>query len=173
MTSTRARWWLAGVVFAALVLFGIRYEHHVHRHLLRPGDALIPLAVASLNGQSVTISASGRPQIINVFATWCVPCRTEMPAFAAMASHVQRQGIEVIGIDQQEDAAPVSQFIKEFALPFPVYIDRSGLAHDVLGAHMIPATIYIDAHGIVRWQHFGPLTRQDWKDLSLLTRSAG
>lgn len=173
MVFSRTRWWAVGVALAALALLGYRYEHHVHHHLLHPGDALIPLRVASLSGQAASIAASGRPQIINVFATWCVPCRMEMPAFAAMAARVQRRGVEVIGIDQQEDAGPVSQFAKEFALTFPVYIDRSGVAHDVLGAHMIPATIYIDARGIVRWQHFGPLTGQDWNELKLLTRSSG
>jgi cytochrome c biogenesis protein CcmG/thiol:disulfide interchange protein DsbE len=90
-----------------------------------------------------------------------------------MAARVQRRGIRVIGIDQQEDAGQVARFSKQFALPFTVYIDRTGVTHDVLGAHMIPATIYVDARGVIKWQHLGPLTEQDWKDLAVLTRSAG
>jgi thiol-disulfide isomerase/thioredoxin len=158
------------VALALLVPLGARYEHHAHYHLLHPGDSLIPLAVANLNGTPATIANGGRPQIINVFATWCTPCRNEMPAFAAMAKTLARRGVEVVGIDQQEDASQVERFAREFSLTYPIYIDRGTVTHDVLGARMIPATIYVDGRGIIRWQHAGPLNA---RDIIALERSAG
>jgi len=96
-----------------------------------------------------------------------------MPAFAAMAKTFQRRGVNVVGIDQQEDAVQVARFARRFALPYPVYIDFDGITHDVLGARVIPLTMYIDARGIIRWQHAGPLTERDLLDLSILVRSTG
>ncbi len=145
----------------------------MHRHVLHPGDRLVPIAVMSLGGGAATILPSGRAQVINVFATWCPPCRAETPAFAVLASRLQRRGVDVVGIDQEEASTQVARFAQEFALPYPVYIDRSGMTHDVLGARMIPTTIYIDAGGIIRWEHAGPMSAQDFTELSNVARSAG
>jgi len=156
------------VALAVLVPLGVRYEHHLRHHLLHPGDYLIPISVATIDGGSATIAANSHPQIINVFATWCVPCRMEMPAFAAAARKLRRAGVDVIGVDQEESGAQVAQFAREFSLNYPLYIDHNGITHDVLGARMIPNTIYVDARGVIRWQHAGPMTAQDLEQLSFL-----
>ncbi len=174
MRYKRAHWWIAGAVLLALVPLGVRIEHHLGHHgPLRTGDRLTPLSLASIDGSTAILAPAGRPQVINVFATWCTPCRSEMPAFALMAARFQRRGIDVVGIDQEESASQVTRFAREFALPYRVYIDRDGVTHTVLGARMIPTTIYVDGRGVIRWQHAGPLTQQDMLDLALLVRSAG
>ena len=160
----------AGVALLVLVILGAHYERHSHRRLLHPGDAFMPISVATLNGSAATLSASGRPTLINVFATWCGPCREETPAFSALAKRLQHRGVLVVGIDQEEGANEVAAFAREFGIAYPLYIDRSNVTHDVLGARMIPNTIYVDASGIIRWQHAGPLTAQD---LAQLARTAG
>jgi thiol-disulfide isomerase/thioredoxin len=172
MGFSQARWWVAGAALTLLVLLGTRYEHHRHRHLLHTGDALVPVTVTAMDGSATRLGPTGRAQVINVFATWCSPCREEMPAFATLARRLQRHGIRVMGIDQQEGATRVAQFAREFAVSYPIYIDRNGMTHDVLGARMIPFTIYIDARGIIRWQHAGPMSKNDMGTLAFLARSA-
>lgn len=156
----------AGVALVVLLVLALRYERHVHRQLLRPGDAFTPISVATLSGSQATLKASGRPTLINVFATWCGPCRQETPAFSALAKRLQQRGVLVVGIDQEEGANEVAAFAREFAIGYPLYIDRTNVTHDVLGARMIPNTIYVDAGGIIRWQHAGPLTAQDFAQLA-------
>jgi hypothetical protein len=79
--------------------------------------------------------------------------------------------VDVVGVDQQESAVQVERFAREFALRYPIYIDESGVTHDVLGARMIPNTIYVDARGVIRWQHAGPLSAQDLARLAYLATS--
>lgn len=170
MRFARVRPLAAGFALLVLALVLVRVELHARHRLLQPGDAIVPMQLLTLDGIPARLNPSGRPTVINVFATWCGPCRAEMPAFAGLARQLQRRGTLVIGIDQQEGGAQVSAFAHEFAIPYRLYIDPGTFTHDVLGARMIPNTMYVDAHGIIRWQHAGPLTPQDF---ALLARSAG
>ena len=158
MSPVRARWWLAAIVLIAVVLAGARIERHYHHHVLRAGDRLLPLQLSSLYGQSYTYDVHGRATVINVFASWCTPCREETPGFAASAAKLRARGIDVVGIDQEESAQAVARFAQEFALPYPVYIDQSGITHDLLGARVIPTTIFVNRAGVIVWEHAGPLT---------------
>lgn len=158
MNTTRVRWWLAGVVLAALVFGAARLDRHFHHHVLRTGDRLLPISVFSLYGDARTYEPAQRPTVINVFATWCGPCREETPGFAAAAKGLKDRGIDVVAIDQEESVGAVARFAKEFALPYPVYIDTSGVTHDLLGARVIPTTILVNSRGIIVWEHSGPLT---------------
>lgn len=158
MYTARVRWWLAGIALAALVLGAARLERHFHHHVLHTGDRLLPITVSSLYGSPYTYTPAQRPTVINVFATWCIPCREETPGFAATAKQLHDRGIDIVAIDQEESADAVSRFAKEFALPYPVYIDTSGVTHDLLGARVIPTTILVDPQGVIVWEHAGPLT---------------
>lgn len=174
MTIANARTAIAaGAALAALFCGGISVAQHLHHHLLRAGDRMVPFAVSSLDGAGVTLSPPGRAQIINVFATWCPPCRAETPAFAALATQLKTKGIDIVGIDQQEGAAQVSRFVQDFHLTYPVYIDQGSVTHDLLGARVIPTTIYVDARGIIRWEHSGPLSAQDLTQLAQAAKGDG
>ena len=161
-----ARWFLAAGALLALAL-GVRIWHHFDGpRLLHPGDRLVPIALSSLSGSPVTFEPQGRPQLINVFATWCPPCRDETPAFSALARTLQTRGIQVVGIDQQESAQQVNRFRDQFALSYTVYIDNANFTHSILGARLIPETIYVGADGVIRWIHEGPLSPHDMQILS-------
>jgi cytochrome c biogenesis protein CcmG/thiol:disulfide interchange protein DsbE len=172
MGNTRGRWWLAGAALVALAFGGVRWQHHMEHRLLHPGDRLIALAVRSMDGASATFRPRQRAVLINVFATWCGPCRTEEPLIAAFAPKLRAHGIDVVGIDQEEGTAQVARFAREFLIPYPIFIDASGITHDVLGARVIPTTVFIDAKGIIQWMHSGPLTESDLFTLALAPEKA-
>lgn len=161
MDIARARWWLAGVALAAFAVGGARVERHFHHHVLHTGDRLLPIAVSSLYGGSYTFAPAQRPTVINVFATWCTPCREETPGFAASAKMLEQRGIDIVAIDQEESPQAVVRFAKQFALPYPVYIDTTGVTHDLLGARVIPTTILVNPQGVIVWEHSGPLTQAE------------
>lgn len=173
MSPARVRWWLAGVALVAVVLVGARVERHFHHHVLRTGDRLVPLQVSSIYGAPYTLVPAQRPTVVNVFATWCTPCREETPGFASAAKGLRARGIDVVGIDQEESAGAVSLFARRFALPYPVYIDTTGITHDLLGARVIPTTILVDSRGVIVWEHSGPLTQQQLLGAIAQTESNG
>lgn len=158
-------WWAALAVALAAVFvlaFGIRVIHHFSApHALQPGDRLVPLALTSLEGSPVTVTPSGKAEFINVFATWCSPCRMETPDIVHLAKVLSARGVQFVGIDQQESGAQVQRFRDEFGVRYPVYIDETNLTHVVLGARMIPETVFVDADGVIRWMHEGPLDAAD------------
>ena len=158
MSTARARRWPAGVALLAAALGAAVVAPHLHHHLLRTGDRLVAFRVDSVSGGEYTVAPGARPTIINVFATWCPPCREETPGFAATARRLQARGIRVVAIDQRESAPAVARFAKAFALPYPVYIDTTGVTHDLLGARVIPTTIIVNSKGVIVWEHAGPLT---------------
>ncbi len=173
MGNIRGRWLLAGAALVALAYGGVRWQHHVEHRLLHPGDRLVSLKVNAMDGSPATIGSLRHAVLINVFATWCGPCRAEEPLIASFAPRLRARGIDIVGIDQEESASRVAQFAREFAISYPLFIDNSGVTHDALGARVIPTTVFIDAKGIIRWMHSGPLSKNDLLTLAQMPGNAG
>ena len=164
MGLEETRRWLAGAACAALVA-GVAWHHGMRPVVLKTGDHLQALPVSSLSGERVDARTNGQAQIINIFASWCPPCRAEAPRIVALAKTAQTLGIAVIGVDQQEPASAVRSFASAFDIPYPLYVDRTNITHDRLGARVIPTTILVDASGVIRWERSGPLTDADMQSL--------
>lgn len=165
---------LAVAAVAAIALFGVFFAlRHVHRRPVHTGDKLAAFSVSSLYGGPHTVRPNGRAQLINVFATWCPPCRAETPLLTAAAAGLQARGVQIVAIDQQESAYQVEQFAQAFRLPYPVYIDGDGITHQLLGARIIPMTIYVDPAGIITWEHAGPMDADDLREVAALAGRNG
>ena len=95
---------------------------------------------------------------MNVFASWCPPCRQELPRIVSAA---RRSGTRVafLGVDAQEPAQIATAFAKQMQLPYPIAIDRGQFAASY-GARSLPETIFVDAHGIVRAIVHGTISEQ-------------
>ncbi len=102
--------------------------------------------------------ARGQVTFVNVFATWCPPCRAETPDLVRFAADAEKRGIAVIGIDRAESARQVDAFRSQYGITYPYLIDSGRDTKTVLGARAMPTTIVVDAHGIVRADVTGPLT---------------
>lgn len=117
----------------------------------------------SLDGTSLTLSAwRGKAVLLNFWATWCVPCRTEMPAIERLYRRYRAQGLEVAAINLDALSADgVHAFLKEVSVTFPVLLDpqwSTTSAYRVLG---LPTTYLIDASGDVVAREVGA---RDWDD---------
>jgi len=95
--------------------------------------------------------------LINVFTSWCPSCNEEMPALSHAAPALARDGIDVVGIDQAESSEQVQRFVQAYDVHYPVYIDADSSTRKLLGARIIPTTLFVDRRGIVRLVHVGPL----------------
>jgi len=114
------------------------------------------MTLTDLTGSPALVQSASGTTVFNVFATWCVPCRQETPAFAVAARTLQAHGVQVVGIDQGEPAARVEAFVSEFALKYPVLIDDSRFTNSVLGARVIPETLVVH-RGVLAAVYVGPL----------------
>lgn len=101
--------------------------------------------------------AVGRPMVINVFASWCAPCRIEHPQLMAL----EAQGIRVVGVAYKDEPGDTRAFLEELGDPFAVVlVDRDGRAGIELGISGVPESYAVDAQGKVVAKHTGPLVDQ-------------
>lgn len=130
-----------------------------------PGEVNVGsrLGDAQLNGLTVPskmLSAyRGRPLIINVWASWCAPCRQEMGSLDRLARRYGRKQFNVIGISTDDDIEAAYLFLEKSGTSFDNYIDRKLLMENMLGADRLPLTILVDRQGRVLSKHVGA---KDW-----------
>ena len=91
----------------------------------------------------------GKPLIINVWASWCGPCRAEMGSLERLAKQYNGKEFNVIGISTDDDSRAAAAFIKQSGVTFNNFLDRKLLLENMLGADRIPLTILVDADGRV------------------------
>lgn len=103
------------------------------------------------------VRGRGHALLIDIFATWCPPCREELASLQLTAPALEKRGIEITGIDRAESASQVQATMQAYGLHYPVYIDTGAFASWASFPHVIPTTILLDTHGIVRYVHEGPL----------------
>ncbi len=107
--------------------------------------------------EQITGLPRGSAFAINIFASWCAPCRVEAP----LVDQLGKSGVTLIGINLRDEPAAAQKFLNDFGNPFKMIIaDESGRLLMQLGATGIPETILIDAKGIMRYRFAGPITQQ-------------
>ena len=115
---------------------------------IQVGQYLHDATLQDFSGDTRKISElHGKPMIINVWASWCGPCRQEMAAINRLALRYNGKEFNVIGISTDDDANAARAFIHESKLTFTNYLDSKVMMENMLGANTIPLTILVDAHG--------------------------
>jgi cytochrome c biogenesis protein CcmG/thiol:disulfide interchange protein DsbE len=125
-------------------------------------------ALPALEGESVVDGSplssedfAGDVLVINAWATWCVPCRTEQPALIRVFDAYRDRGVSFLGIDHLDDRASATHWIEEeFQVPYPSLFDPAGEFAAKLGYPGLPATFVVDETGRIRFRRFGPITEE-------------
>lgn len=124
------------------------------------GGATPPLSLPDLSGRTVSLADfRGKVVLVNFWATWCEPCRDEMPAFERLRASLAGRPFEVIAVNLAEPEARIRAFIEKVPMPFPVLLDRDMAAAKAWGARVLPATYVVGPDGRIRYHHRGEL---DW-----------
>ena len=94
-------------------------------------------------------------KLVNVFASWCAPCRTEHPQLMRLA----RDGVELYGIDYKDEPEAARQWLAGLGNPFArIGVDRGGQVAIDWGVYGVPETFIVDAKGVIRFKQVGPIT---------------
>jgi len=107
----------------------------------------------TLDGAAVSLAAlRGRVVVVNLWASWCPPCRAEMPALQALYEEFAAQDLVVLGVNMtyQDSAAEAIAFADELGLTFPISFDRNGEVARSYGMRALPSTYFVDPGGIIR-----------------------
>lgn len=99
----------------------------------------------------------GKIVVINFWATWCEPCKVEMPFFEELYSSSQKK-LEILAVNFDEPSQQVQQFAEEYQLSFPILLDPGGNVQNLYRVRGYPTTFMLDEEGIVRYHHIGLIT---------------
>ena len=106
-----------------------------------------------------TKALDGQVTVVNVFASWCIPCRDEHPVLESLK---QKTGVPIYGINQKDAPDQAKAFLAELGNPYDaVGADSDGRASIDWGVYGVPETFIVDAKGVIRFKHTGPLSMDD------------
>ena len=158
-----ALFFVAAIV-AALLFVGF----HAARRSSNGSDPLDPTGKAApdftlqtLDGKNVTLSSlRGKGVLLNFWATWCGPCKIEMPWFVELQKEYGPQGLQIVGV-AMDDSSPqdIQTFVKEMGVNYPVLLGKEAVGQAYGGVDVLPTTFFIDRNGDIVAREFGLQSR--------------
>jgi cytochrome c biogenesis protein CcmG, thiol:disulfide interchange protein DsbE len=125
--------------------------------LLHGGAPAPPFRLTSTAGESLSLAElRGKPVVLVFWATWCPPCREEYPLLQS-AAKAYADSVQFVGVASQDSAEEVARFVALHGSVFPHLLDSDGEVANAYGLSGIPETYFIDAKGLLRDRHLGPL----------------
>jgi len=145
------------IVIAVVVYEGSRRSSHATGG--HPGaiDSPAPqFSLQDLDGKPLSLAGyQGKVVLLNFWATWCTPCRGEIPQFVEFQNNLGPQGLQLIGISMDDDAKPVHEFYQQFKMNYPVAIGNANLAESYGGVLGLPVTFLIGRDGRIAAKYVG------------------
>ena len=158
-----ALFFVAAIV-AALLFVGF----HAARRSSNGSDPLDPtgkpapdFTLQTLDGKNVTLSSlRGKGVLLNFWATWCGPCKIEMPWFVELQKEYGPQGLQIVGV-AMDDSSPqdIQTFVKEMGVNYPVLLGKEAVGQAYGGVDVLPTTFFIDRNGDIVAREFGLQSR--------------
>jgi len=137
---------------------------------LRPwtGGDTPPLSLEDLAGKSHSLANyRGSVVVVNFWATWCEPCRAEMPSMNALRRSLQGKPFEVLAVNLAEPLTRIEKYLDTIPLGFPVLRDRDSAAAKAWKARLLPASYVIGRDGVIRYVAYGEV---DWTSEAVRSR---
>lgn len=136
---------------------------------LEVGNLAPDFELKTVEGNSIKLSSlKGKKVILNFWATWCPPCRQEMPDMEKFYTKNKDSGIEILAINllqTEKSRADVPTFIQDFGITFPVVVDEQGSVGKLYKVSPIPASFIIDSEGVIQKKIVGPMTYDSMKSM--------
>ena len=125
------------------------------------GDLAPDFTGTTVEGETVALSdLKGKIVLVNIFASWCGPCRVEAPHLVEVYNSIDKEKIEFVGLNLQESPGAVVDFRDEFFIDFPLVLDEGGDLTNIYSPIGLPTTWFIDQDGVIRFTFSGPMTKE-------------
>lgn len=147
------------IVFAVISLF-LSKSSFQNVAPAKVGSPVGDFALSDLNGNTVHLSDfAGKPVMINAWATWCPPCRAEMPLLNSYYQAHRQQGFVILAVNAGDSQSEASSFAQQNGLAFTVLLDPDTSLLNGLGIHSFPTSVFIGRDGKVKTIHVGMFTQ--------------
>ena len=151
MGSISSRTWLGFLLVCSLALGGTTLATAASVKGPAPNFTL-----KSMNGKNLKLSEmTGNVVLINFWASWCGPCREEMPLLNALHKKYAALGFTVLGVNVEEDATDAKGFLRNFPVDFPILLDNKNKVSKQYDVIAMPTTVVVDRDGNMRYLHKG------------------
>lgn len=129
------------------------------------GDPMPAYTATYLDGKPLNLAAEkGKVIFLNVWATWCGPCRFETPELQALQNQYAGQGLKVIGVSVDEgETSAVKTFVTEQKITYPIAVDPEGRIANLLQTTVLPTSLLLDRNGKIVWRQIGAIMPNDSK----------
>lgn len=153
------------MVISIMLVFGIRRAHHTPVTSVGKlqGQTAPDFTLQTPDGSKLTLSSlRGRAVLLNFWATWCEPCKVEMPWFVDLQKRYGPQGLQVIGV-AMDDASPneIASFAQKMGVNYPIVIGKEEVGAQYGGIDYLPSSFYISRDGKVLDHVFGLVSRSE------------
>ena len=151
-----------------MLVVGVRMAHRPQQaaNSQMKSDVAPDFALQSLDGKTIHLSDyRGKAVLLNFWATWCAPCKIEMPWFVELQKEYGPDGLQIVGV-AMDDASPkeIADFAKEMGVNYPVLIGKEAVGDAYGGVQFLPESFYIDRNGKVLDKAFGLKGRGEIED---------
>jgi peroxiredoxin len=156
------------VVISLMLVFGIQKTRHTsppNAGKLQ-GQPAPDFSLASLDGKTLKLSDyKGKAVLLNFWATWCEPCKIEMPWFVQLQQQYGPQGLQVLGVAMDDtDPQDIKEFAQKMGVNYPIVVGKEAVGDQYGGIPYLPSTFYIDRDGKVVDRVFGLVSRSEIED---------
>ena len=161
------------VIGVIIALFGYWYTHlDADTNKASPstgagvkiGQTLPPFNLENLDGSQATVGQPGKITVINFWATWCPPCREEMPELETFFLKNQ-QKVNFYAVNMQESSEKINIFLSNKKYTMPILLDKDGSVGKIFQVTAIPTTIIVNKSGMVKYRKAGAMSRNELEDI--------
>lgn len=144
--------------FIAVISVGCRSTSDTLVASATPAPIPAPnFTLTTLNDTNITLAElRGKWVIVNFWASWCIPCATEMPVLQQISQEFA-DAVVVLGVNHREDRDTIATFVQDLGLTFPILINANSSTFAQYQVNNLPQTVIINPQGDIIWRHFGPL----------------
>jgi thiol-disulfide isomerase/thioredoxin len=156
-----------GALVAVMLFAGIRSarNNHTNSHGVM-GEVAPDFDLASLDGNNVKLSSlRGKAVLLNFWATYCAPCKVEMPWFVELQKEYGPQGFQIVGVTMDDASTEdIAKFAKEMGVNYPILLGKEAVGLSYGGVNVLPTTFFLDRNGKVIAREFGLQSRSVFVD---------
>ena len=154
------------ILLAAFLMYGLAVpkDNNITSKMVgtRVPDFALASAVPGVPGFTSAELAQGKPHLVNIFASWCIPCASEAPQLRQIAA----AGIPIVGIAIRDRPEELANFLAHYGNPFQkIGADNQSQTQLAFGSSGVPESFVVDGHGKIRHQTIGPINPQDVADV--------